>query len=171
VSDRARHGKLVFEEYYFGHAADQPHDLRSAGKTFASVLLGGAMMQGAPIAPESTITSVMRREGTLAIRTRARTALRSRSCSRTRPGSPATTTTATRPVPRVRCQSQTKLRDWWKYTLDLPVAHDPGSHYAYCSGGMNLVGGAISAATDRWLPEVFDSLLARPLALRATTTI
>ena len=41
----AYRGRLVLEEYFFGHDRDTPHDTRSAGKTFASVMLGAAMMQ------------------------------------------------------------------------------------------------------------------------------
>ena len=49
----AYRGKLVVEEYFFGHERDQPHDLRSAGKTFSSVLLGAAMMHGVKIGPDT----------------------------------------------------------------------------------------------------------------------
>ena len=41
-------------------------------------------------------------------------------------------------------QSQTS--DWWKYTLDLPMAHEPGERYAYCSANINLVGAALRTA-------------------------
>lgn len=60
-------------------------------------------------------------------------------------------------------QSQTRQPDWWKYMLDLPVSNNPGSHYAYCSGGMNLVGAGLTAGTKTWLPELFDRTIARPL--------
>jgi len=60
-------------------------------------------------------------------------------------------------------QSQTAQPDWWKYTLDLPMAHDPGATYAYCSAGINLIGGALTAVTHTWLPEYFDRTVARPL--------
>jgi CubicO group peptidase (beta-lactamase class C family) len=65
--------------------------------------------------------------------------------------------------PGAEWKMQQSATDWWKQTLDLPVAFDPGTHYAYCSGGTNLVGGTIAAATGRWLPEFFDATLARPL--------
>lgn len=35
----------MLEEYFFGFDRDTPHDMRSAGKTFASVMLGAAMMR------------------------------------------------------------------------------------------------------------------------------
>jgi CubicO group peptidase (beta-lactamase class C family) len=60
-------------------------------------------------------------------------------------------------------QSQGTQPDWWKYTLDLPVIHDPGTRYAYCSGGMNLMGAALTVASGEWLPELFERTVARPL--------
>src|SRR4029450_6869391 len=55
--------------------------------------------------------------------------------------------------------------DLWKYTLDLPMVHEPGERYAYCSANMNLVGGALTVATKTWLPEFFDRTVARPLGV------
>lgn len=55
----ARGGKLVLEEYFFGFDRDQPHDMRSAGKTFVSVMLGAAMMQGAHLAPETPVYGLL----------------------------------------------------------------------------------------------------------------
>jgi hypothetical protein len=45
----ARHGKLVVEEYFHGHHRDQPHDTRSAAKSWVAVLLGAAMQAGIPV--------------------------------------------------------------------------------------------------------------------------
>jgi CubicO group peptidase (beta-lactamase class C family) len=60
-------------------------------------------------------------------------------------------------------QTQRAQPDYWQYMLDLPMVHDPGSRYAYCSGGTNLVGGALTRATATWLPDLFDRTMARPL--------
>jgi CubicO group peptidase (beta-lactamase class C family) len=60
-------------------------------------------------------------------------------------------------------QTQKGEPDWWKYTLDLPMAHDPGSRYAYCSANSNLVGAVLKAATGTTLPELFEQWVARPL--------
>ncbi len=60
-------------------------------------------------------------------------------------------------------QTQAAQPDWWKYTLDLPMANDPGKRYAYCSANINLAGGALTAATGIWLPELFEQEIARPL--------
>ena len=60
-------------------------------------------------------------------------------------------------------QTQSRQPDWWKYTLDLPMAHEPGQRYAYCSANMNLMGAALTTATRTWLPELFERTVARPL--------
>ena len=61
-------------------------------------------------------------------------------------------------------QEQEAQPDWYKYTLDSPMARDPGAQAVYCSAGMNLVGGAIAQATGAWLPDFFHTHLAGPLA-------
>jgi len=63
-----------------------------------------------------------------------------------------------------KMQSNPKQQDWYKYTLDLPMLKHPGGKDAlYCSGDLNLVGGAVASATGSWLPEFFEQYLARPL--------
>jgi CubicO group peptidase (beta-lactamase class C family) len=61
-------------------------------------------------------------------------------------------------------QNQSAQPDWYKYTLDLPIAAEPGGkHAVYCSANLNLVGGAVSHAARSWLPAFFEEYLARPL--------
>jgi CubicO group peptidase (beta-lactamase class C family) len=63
-------------------------------------------------------------------------------------------------------QAQKGQPDWWKYTLDLPMAFDPGTRYAYCSANMNLVGAALTTASHAWLPALFGRDIAEPLGFR-----
>jgi CubicO group peptidase (beta-lactamase class C family) len=60
---------------------------------------------------------------------------------------------------------QATSKDWITATLELPMAHPPGAHYAYSSMGLNLAMGAVGSITHRWAPEVFDEYLARPLGI------
>ncbi|HEY6356656.1 MAG TPA: hypothetical protein VIX35_00345, partial [Vicinamibacterales bacterium] len=55
----AYRGRLILDEYFYGYGRDEPHDMRSASKTFASVILGGVMMEGANISPSTRIYDVM----------------------------------------------------------------------------------------------------------------
>ncbi len=56
-----------------------------------------------------------------------------------------------------KMQSQTAQPDWYKFILDLPLAAAPGEKFAYCSGGVNLIGGIVRNATRAWLPDFFDA--------------
>jgi CubicO group peptidase (beta-lactamase class C family) len=159
----ARRGRLVLEEYFFGHARDTPHDMRSAGKTFGSVMLGAAMRGGAPLSADSRIYEVLAGMGpfthpdarkariTLAHLMTHTTGLACNDNDDESPGNEGT------------MQRQRAQPDWWKYTLDLPMAHDPGTRYAYCSANSNLVGAALTVGTRTWLPELFRRTVAEPL--------
>ncbi|MEA2766047.1 MAG: hypothetical protein QOK07_2451 [Gemmatimonadaceae bacterium] len=159
----ARNGKLVLEEYFAGYQRDFVHDTRSAAKTFTSVLLGAAMLGGAPISPETPIASVMgyaapfanpdprKQKITLANLMTHSSGL---ACDDNDDASPGNENTQ---------WTQSAQPDFWKFMMDLPMSTDPGAHYAYCSGGMNLAGAALTIGTKTWLPELFDRTLARPL--------
>jgi CubicO group peptidase (beta-lactamase class C family) len=159
----ARHGKLVLEEYFLGYSRDTPHDTRSAGKTYSSIMLGAAMLQGAKVSQDTPIYELLAARGpfanpdprkariTLAHLMSHTSGLDCDDNNSDSLGNEGTMTTQ-------RMQS-----DWWKYTLDLRQVYDPGTHYAYCSANTNLVGGALTTATRTWLPELFDRSVARPL--------
>ena len=159
----AYRGRLVLEEYFFGYGRDTPHDLRSAGKTFSSVMLGSAIRRGAKLSPDSRIHEIMQGLGpfsnadprkdkiTLA---HLMTHSAGLACNDNDDNSPGNESTM---------DSQTAQPNWWKYTLDLPMAHEPGERYAYCSANINLVGGALTVGTRTWLPELFEKTVARPL--------
>src|SRR5215471_9124627 len=51
----ARHGKLVLEEYFYGFDKNRAHDMRSASKTYSSMLVGIAHDRGAKIDADSPV--------------------------------------------------------------------------------------------------------------------
>ena len=159
----ARRGKLVLEEYFFGYDRDTPHDIRSGGKTFSSILLGAAMREGAPLSPQSRITEVMARLGPFANPDPRKDRITLAHLMTHTAGLACDDNDEKSPGREDTMWTQDRQPNWWKYTLDLPMAHDPGERYAYCSANINLVGGAIATATRTWLPEYFDRKIARPL--------
>ncbi len=159
----ARHGKLVLEEYFFGYDRETPHDMRSAGKTFASVMLGAAMLRGVPISPESRIYEVLAKRGPFAHPDPRKAKITLAHLMTHTSGLACNDNDESSPGNEDTMQAQTAQPDWWKFTLDLPMAQEPGTRYAYCSATMNLVGGALTVATRTWLPELFDRAVARPL--------
>lgn len=159
----ARDGKLVLEEYFFGFTRETPHDTRSAGKTFASVLLGAAMQRGIRLNPESRVYEVMSARGPFANPDPRKARITLAHLLTHTAGLACDDNDDTSPGNEGTLQSQRGQLDWWKYTLDLPMAHEPGARYAYCSANINLVGGALTVGTRTWLPELFDRWVARPL--------
>jgi CubicO group peptidase (beta-lactamase class C family) len=159
----ARRGKLVLEEYFFGYDRDTPHDTRSAGKTFASVMLGAAMMQGTKIAPETKVYDLLATKGPFANTDPRKSQITLAHLMTHTSGLACDDNDDASPGNENTMQSQRQQPDWWKYTLDLPMAQDPGSRYAYCSANMNLMGAALTTATGTWLPELFERTVARPL--------
>ncbi len=157
-------GKLILDEYFYGQGVDIPHDMRSASKTFSSVTMGAAMLDGAKISPQTRLYEVMAPLGpfgnpdprkdrvTLAHVMTHTTGL-------------ACDDNAESPSPGGEdvMQTQRAQPNWWKFTLDLPIVHEPGTRYAYCSGGISLTGGALTMATGEWLPALFDRTIAKPL--------
>ncbi len=159
----ARRGKLVLEEYFFGHDRNTLHDLRSAGKTFASVMLGAVMRDGTKIGPESSITALLSARGPFANPAPSKDRITLAHLMTHTSGLACDDNDENSPGNEERLQTQQTEPDYWKYTLDLPMLHEPGSRYAYCSANLNLMGGALTVATNTWLPELFDRTIARPL--------
>ncbi|MGB5132631.1 MAG: serine hydrolase [Steroidobacteraceae bacterium] len=159
----AYRGKLVLEEYFFGFDADQTHDLRSAGKTFSSVLLGAAMRGGADIKPEAKIVDLMAAKGPFANPDPRKAEITLAHLLTHSAGLACNDNDDASPGNEGAMQAQRAQPDWWKYTLDLPMAFNPGARYAYCSANINLVGGALTVATETSLPELFEQRIARPL--------
>jgi CubicO group peptidase (beta-lactamase class C family) len=160
----ARHGHLVLEEYFYGFSQDRVHDMRSAGKTFAPVLVGLAKERGATLTPQTPIYPLFAQYSSFANWEPRKQKIALRDIMTMTAGNDCDDNNDDSPGNEDRMQSDEQQRDWYKYSLDLPMLKDPGGEDAvYCSGDLNLVGGAVAAATHSWLPEFFDENLARPL--------
>jgi CubicO group peptidase (beta-lactamase class C family) len=159
----ARHGRLVLEEYFFGFDAERPHDLRSAAKTFASVLMGTEMHRGVKIGPDMPIYAVLRSMGPFANPDPRKARITLADLMTHTSGLACDDNDDQSPGNEQTMQSQNRQPDWWKYTLDLPQLHDPGTLYAYCSANINLVGAALTAEGHMWLPAMFERDVAAPL--------
>ena len=162
----ARHGKLVLEEYFNGFDKDRPHDTRSAGKTFASVLVGIAIDSGAkfgvnspvyPLFPEYKFPNMDPRKMHLTVENLL-TMTTGLACDDNDDDSPGNEGVM---------QGQRLQPDWYEYTLGLPVSHEPGGSQAvYCSATINLLGGVVKNTMRTWIPEFFHKHYAKPMQIR-----
>ncbi|MBJ6759894.1 serine hydrolase [Myxococcaceae bacterium JPH2] len=161
----ARHGKLVVEEYFQGFDKERPHDLRSAAKSYASVMIGIALDRGAPFTVDTPVLALFPeykgKVANLDARKRRLTVANVMSmstglaCDDDDPASPGNEDRLDDDVP-----------DWYRYTLDLPMVAEPGKRGVYCSANINLLGGILRNTTRTWLPEFFHQAIATPLQMR-----
>jgi CubicO group peptidase (beta-lactamase class C family) len=161
----ARHGTLVLDESFFAFDRERLHDLRSASKSFVSVLLGAEMLRGTPVGPASRVYGLFAAAGPFAHPDPRKAALTLAVLMTHTSGLDADDNRDDSPGNEEHMQSQRSQPDWYRYTLDLPMIHDPGSTWAYSSAGMNLAGGAIGRATHAWLPWLVDRDIAAPLGI------
>jgi CubicO group peptidase (beta-lactamase class C family) len=161
----ARHGKLVLEEYFHGFSKDRPHDMRSASKTFAPMLVGLARDRGATVKPETPVYAFLSEYKPFANWDERKEKMQVKDLMSMTAGFDCDEDHSDTAVGNEDVmQSQTAQPDWYKYTLDVPMAYDPGtSRASYCSADLNLAGGVARKASGQWLPELFDAAFASPL--------
>lgn len=159
----ARHSHLVLEEYFYGFSPDRAHDMRSAGKTFAPVLVGLAREQGSKLEPATRVYPLFG-ESPLENSDTRKQQMTLRDIMTMTAGNACDDNDDTSPGNEDRMEGDSQKLDWYKYTLELPMLKEPGGDNAvYCSGDLNLVGGVVAADSHAWLPEFFEDRLAQPL--------
>jgi CubicO group peptidase (beta-lactamase class C family) len=160
----ARHGKLVLEEYFRGFDRERTHDMRSAGKTFAPMLIGVAREQGAKVDPGTPIYLLFPNYKPFSNWDERKSKLTLEDLMSMTSGLASDDNDDSSPGSEDQMQSQEKQPDWYKYTLDLPMAREPGGTTAiYSSASLNLVGGVAERAMGTWNAELFYQYIARPL--------
>jgi CubicO group peptidase (beta-lactamase class C family) len=158
----ARHGKLVVEEYFHGYDRYEPHDLRSASKSWVAVLLGAAMRSGVPIRMSTPVYQTMLGSAPQDLEPRKRAMTLEHLISMTAgyncsgEGAPGDEDTM---------QQQTAELDWIRYTLNVPMKTAPGDTIVYCSIEPNLAGAMLSKIAGEPLEEMFQRLVAAPLRI------
>jgi DNA-binding GntR family transcriptional regulator/CubicO group peptidase (beta-lactamase class C family) len=164
----ARRDKLVLEEYFYGFTKQRVHDMRSASKTFAPLLIGIAIDRGAKITPDTPIYSLFPEYKEFANSDERKQKIAVRHLMSMASGYACDDNSDSSPGNEDTMQQQGAQPDWYKYTLDLPMAGDPGGEHAvYCSASMNLLGGIVHNSTGTWLPEFFCQTVACPLEIKS----
>ena len=159
----ARHGKLVFEEYFHGEHRDRMHDTRSAAKSLTATLIGAAMHAKAPLQLSTPVYAAMnggQPPADLDPQKRTMTLehlLMMRSgyfCDDSNPDAPGN---------EDAMLDQTEEPDYYRYTLRVPLDSEPGAKGVYCSIDPNLALGVLNRTTGESLLTLHDRLLGGPL--------
>jgi len=161
----ARHGKLALDEYFYGFHKDLPHDARSASKTVASVLTGLAIDHGAPFDVSSSVYKLFPKYASFANDDARKRKITVENLLTMTAGYDCDENDDSSAGNEDTMQRQKQQRDWCKFTLDLPMKHEPGEKGLYCSAVINLLGGIVANTTKQWLPDFFHAYYAAPLEI------
>ena len=163
----ARHGKLVFEEYFHGFHRSKPHDTRSASKTLATLLVGAAIESGAKVGTSTRVYDLLYKgklPPDLDSRKKQMTVEHLLTMSSgfdcydwAEPYRPGSEETLWESMPD---------SDFYRYTLQLPMEKAPGEEAMYCSVNANLLGAVVKASTGQAVEEFFQDALAEPLQIQ-----
>ncbi len=163
----ARFRTLVLDEYLYGFTTNYPHDVRSAGKSVTGLMLGRAIEDShafsltSPVLPLLAQYPDIKNDGARKQRMTVSDLLTMASglaCDDNDDSSPGNEDTM---------QGQPPGTDWYAYTLDLPMLHDPGTYAVYCSAGINLLGAIIQTQTHVALAGYFAQRFAAPMQFQA----
>jgi CubicO group peptidase (beta-lactamase class C family) len=159
----ARHGKLVLEEYFHGFDRDTPHDTRSAAKSWTNVLIGAAMQAGVPIRLDTPVYETMLGSVPADLDPRKKSMTLEHLISMT--AGFDCDDSGERPGDEDPMQEQTAEPDWYRYSLNVPMAWNSGERIVYCSMKPNLAAGMLEKIAGEPLPEMFERLVARPMRM------
>lgn len=159
----ARHGRLVLDEYFYGFTPDTPHDVRSAGKSVTGLLVGRAIEDTQAFTPQTAVLSYLPQYLRLANDDARKHRITVENLMTMSSGLACDDNDDQSPGNEDTMQSQTAQPDWYQYTLDLPMASDPGAKAVYCSAGINLLGAIVAKATNTALTRYFYDRFAAPM--------
>jgi CubicO group peptidase (beta-lactamase class C family) len=164
----AHHGKLALEEYFYGFDKQRPHDSRSAGKTYAGAMVGIALDHGAKFTLDTPVYSLFPEYKDFANPDPRKQKITVQDLATMNSGLACDDNDDNSPGNEDTMQSQDAQPDWYKYTLDLPMAYEPGNGAAvYCTAGINLLGGIVRNTTGMPLTDFFRKYYAEPLDIHS----
>ena len=156
-----QHGKLVYEEYFYGYSRERQHQMRSATKSVVATLAGIAIDRHALTSVDDRVLPLMKyasygnpdpRKAMITLRDML-TMQSGLACNDHDSKSPGNEMVID------------ETPDWVQATLDLPLINTPGTVGYYCSGGVSVVGRMIEGATHSYLPEFAQKYLFDPLGI------
>lgn len=159
----ARNGKLVLEAYFNGFDHDAKHDTRSAFKSVTSALAGIAVDKELIVDTDWPISRYFpdywpQIERDVAQKNRiSLTHLLTMT-----PGFDAEESLGIGPN---REGDMFRSEDWVAFTLDLPMAREPGTGFSYNSSTTFLIGEIVARAAGEPLPQFAKEQLFEPLGI------
>ncbi len=158
----ARHGRLVFEAYFHGYNSERQHDIRSAGKSFTSTLIGIAIDQGMIPDVDVPMLPYFKHYEPHKNVDHWKESIRVRDLLRMMSGLDADDNDASTPG----CEdNMVKSYDWVRYSLNLPMREAPGQRWVYAAPNTMLLAGILESATQRSVLDFATEHLFGPLGI------
>jgi len=172
----SRRGKLVLEEYFYGYDPTDTHDTRSAGKSVGSMIVGAVIDKDESLSEKTTLASLFgepfRESGTvpselpLGKRSEWRQRITIANALAMQTGLESGDEEGNSLFSEDRMQNQTAEPDWIRYAMNTPMFREPGKTSFYASNSINLASAAVARNQKAWLPDLFETHLAKPLGIR-----
>lgn len=158
-----RHGRLVVEEYFYGHHRDRLHGFQSCTKSITSLLVGIALGRGEIKSVDDLVhTYFPERRGCRWIDAQYPLTLRH---ILTMTAALDWDETVPYTDPRNDAAAMNLSPDWVGYVLNKALAGAPGEKYAYTSGLSILLGALLKNATGLYADEYAERHLFGPLGI------
>lgn len=157
-----RNGHLVFEEYFYEFDRDKRHQMRSATKTLMALLAGIAIDEELFSSIEEPVYPWFEDYGDLQNVDAKKRSITLEDLLTMQSGFECNDYDPNSQGNESRVYQS---NDWIRYMMDLPMAHEPGSFGAYCSGNVKLIGRMIEKASGLSLKEYADKHLFGPMGI------
>lgn len=154
-----RNGTLVTEAYFYPYEAGYTHDMASVTKSVMATLIGAAIQQGYIQDVQQPVLTFFE-DRTIAHLDEYKRAMTIEDLLTMRSGLDCTNHPA-----EVTLFEMMSTPDWVQFTLDLPMATAPGSHFVYCSSNVHLLAAILQAATGQPLLDFARAALFEPLGI------
>jgi CubicO group peptidase (beta-lactamase class C family) len=158
-----RHDKLVVDEYFYGFTPQQPHDTRSAGKSVTTLMVGRAIGDTHAFTPQSHVLALLPQYAPVANNGARKARMTVADLMTMASGLACNDNDDNSPGNEDAMQSQPSGTNWYRYTLDLSMVAEPGSHAVYCTAGINLLGAIVRTTTHVPLTTYFAEHFATPM--------
>lgn len=162
----ARHGKVVLEECFHDETRDSLHNLRSASKSLTAMLAGAAMHAGIPLKLSSPVYQVMNGGAFPPDLDPQKKAMTLENLLTMSAGFFCDDYNNQAPGNEDAMWDQSDERDFYRYTLRVPLATPPGENAVYCSAMPNLALGMVGRTAHENPMSVFDRLMGEPMKIR-----
>ena len=156
-----RNNKMVYDHYFNGSDASSIVDIRSATKSIISLLVGIAIDQGAIKNIDEKITPYFSEYQPIKHLDDRKKAITIRHLLTMTAGFDSDDDVASSVGNENNLDELSS--DWVRYSIDVPMLHQPGEHWAYSSMNTFLLGYVLEKATGQKLDDFAKQYLFQPL--------